>query len=60
MYDKVVCMSIENRTSDTILIYYARYNNIDSVEYSIGNLEPFQLKFDEAGKIILHEKNNFV
>ncbi|MCL2039449.1 MAG: hypothetical protein FWG85_03360 [Bacteroidetes bacterium] len=54
-FDSVVCFSIKNHTNDTILICYARYNNIDSVDYYIGNLDPFQLQFDEVGKIILYE-----
>lgn len=56
VYDSVICFPITNRTSDTILICYTEYNNIDSAKYFIGNLDVFPLKLNESGKLILYEK----
>jgi len=56
VYDTMACMRIINRTNDTILVCYARYNNIDSVKFCIG-LSAFPIEFNDTKKIITSNDN---
>jgi len=59
VYDSGIGMGIINRTNDTILVCYARYNNIDSVVFCIG-LGDFPIEFDDTKKIITSDNNILV
>ena len=56
MLDVATCVRVINHTNDTILVYFARHNDIESVEYDVSIGWFFELKFDETGKIIF-DKN---
>ena len=51
--DPVVVIEIKNRSTDTVLIYSAMYNSIDSISTGF----PHRLQFDKYGKIILFNDN---
>jgi len=51
------CMRIVNYTMDTVCIYSAKIDNINSVEYSIGFGEIFILELDNTGKIIINDES---
>ena len=60
VYDSMFCISIINRTNDTILIGVAPCNNIDSVKAGISTDWFFELKFDETGKLIFDKNNDII
>jgi hypothetical protein len=55
--DYTTCLLITNHTSDTILVYFASYDNIDGVAYGVSSDWEFELKFDETGKVVFENSD---
>jgi len=60
VYDSMFCIPITNHTNDTILIYTAQCNDIDSVKTGVSSDWFFELKFDETGKLFFDESNDII